>query len=546
VTSAPSLIVSNARVWRGAPAAAPQAIAIANGTVLAIGSDSEILERSSPGARVLDARGATVTPGLSDAHIHLLAWSRARVTLDLTAARSRHEALVAVARALERHPDDRTLVGRGWQDHAWSEAPDRASLDRVTGERPVLLHHKDFHTLWVNSAALRRAGVGPTTLDPPGGRIERNASGEPTGVLREHAVRLVRALEAETERPDRDLIAQAIRRLHAFGITAVHDFEGAEARRVLSEMMRGAGPRLRVLMHVAHADLDAALSEGLASGAGDDTFRIGALKLFADGTLGSRTASLLEPYDGSTDRGLDLMTAAELRDTVRRSAAGGLSVAVHAIGDRACRSALDAFESAASELRRLPLAPRIEHVQLLDPEDRPRFAALGVAASMQPAHCVADIDLAERHWGTRRRHTYPWRDLVESGALLAFGSDAPVEDPSIATGLRAALTRERLGEGGAYVPEQCIDLDRALAAYTEGAARLAGLWPRAGRLAVGAHADLVVWNADLHALRPAEVGSARPVLTVLGGEVVFDEEEPSGPPRATREESQPLAEKPSR
>ncbi len=531
-------LILNARPWSdGAPVAGADALAVAEGSIVAVGRRAELEPLAGPRTRRWDAAGATVTPGLTDAHLHLVQWARALDELSLLGAVSRAEALERVARHLAARPAAGVVVGRGWDSNDWSEAPDRAALDQVAGDRVVLLHSRDFHSLWVSSAALARVGITRATPDPEGGRIERDAAGEPTGVLREHAVRPFAALESGAgDGRDLERVRRAVRRLHALGITAVHDFEGPDAQRVLRALTRGGGPRVRVLMHLAHAGLDAALGLGLASGTGDDWFRIGALKLFADGTLGSRTAALLEPYDGTLLSGLDLLTPPQLRTLVARAFAGGISVAVHAIGDRACRSALDAFEAAggAAAAQVLALAPRIEHAQLVDPADLPRFARLGVAASMQPTHCTSDLDLVMRYWGGRAASSYPWRALLDHGTALAFGSDAPVEPPDVARGLHAAVTRER-PDGtppGGFVPAQRIGLDAALTAYSATPARLAGSWPRLGRLAPGAVADLVVWSADLHAAAPAALRDAFPRLTMIEGEVVH---EAAAPDPAARE-----------
>ena len=522
------LLVLNARPWSdGAPVAGADAVAVAGDAIVAVGRGPELETLAGPRTRRFDAAGGTVTPGFTDAHIHLVQWARSLDELSLHGAASRAEALERLSRHLAAHAADSVVVGRGWDSNDWSDAPDRASLDRVVADRVVVLHSRDFHSLWVSSAALARAGVTRATPDPEGGRIERDSAGEPTGVLREHAVRPFAALEAGAgEGLDLERVRRAVHRLHALGITAVHDFEGPDAQRVLRALTRADGPRVRVLMHLAHAGLEAALSLGLASGLGDDWFRIGALKLFADGTLGSRTAALLEPYDGTRLRGLELLSPAELRALVARAFGGGLSVAVHAIGDRACRSALDAFEAAlaATAAGTLALPPRIEHAQLVDPADLPRFGRLGVAASMQPTHCTSDLELVGRFWGGRAGSSYPWRGLLDHGALLAFGSDAPVEVPSAAEGLHAAVTRER-ADGtppGGFTPGQCVTLDAALAAYTSAPARLAGSWPRLGRLAPGATADLVVWSADLHHLAPRSLREAFPRLTLLEGEIVHE------------------------
>ena len=509
-----------ARVWTdGAVRTNADCVAIGGGRVLAIGREAELRSRAGTATRTLDAAGATVTPGLVDAHLHLVQWAIALGELSLMDCASAAEAASRVARFAIERPGLGPVIGRGWDANAWAHRPERGALDRACAARPVLLHSKDFHALWVNGAALTACGITRSTADPNGGRIERDPAGEPTGVLLEHAVQLCARLLASHDAADAAAVEHALPRLHAFGITGVHDFEGPAAQRVLREVCARGGTRLRVLMHLAHSELDAAIGLGLTSGTGDDAFRIGAVKLFADGTLGSRTASLLAPYAGSAQSGMDLLPPAELSSLVSRAVRAGLSVAIHAIGDRAVRASLDAYEAAGAALARLALPPRIEHVQLVDPADLPRFARLGVAASMQPSHAISDAALADQHWGARVAHAYPWRELRDHGALLAFGSDAPVEPPDAAEGLRAAVTREVPGRAQAFTPQQCVSLDAALTAYTEGPARLAGAWPRTGTLREGAAADVVVWNCDLHALPPSSLGTAAPVVTIVDGQV---------------------------
>jgi predicted amidohydrolase YtcJ len=233
---------------------------------------------------------------------------------------------------------------------------------------------------------------------------------------------------------------------------------------------------------------------------------------------------MLAPYEGTAESGMDLIPPAELRDLVSRATRAGLAVAVHAIGDRAVRSALDAFEAAGPALARLALPSRVEHAQLVDPADVPRFGSLGVAASMQPAHAISDAALADHHWGARTRHSYPWRALRDRGALLAFGSDAPVEPPDAAEGLRAAVTREVPGRSQPFTPQHRLTLDEALSAYTEAPSRLAGTWPRLGTLRPGAIADLVVWNSDLHARPASRLGEVAAAATIIAGERVWSAE----------------------
>jgi predicted amidohydrolase YtcJ len=514
------LLIRRARVWTdGAVRTGTDAIAIGGGRILAVGRESDLRPLAGATTDTLDAAGSSVTPGLVDAHLHLVQWAKAVGELPLADCASAAEVAARVARLAAQRPGTAPVIGRGWDANGWPEPPSRGALDRACAARPVLLHGRDFHALWVNGAALAACGVTRDTPDPDGGRIVRDAAGEPTGVLMEHAVRLCASLLDSAEAADAAAVEAALPRLHALGITGVHDFEGPAAQRVLREACGRGGTRLRVLMHLAHSGLDAAIELGLASGTGDDGFRIGAVKLFADGTLGSRTAALRAPYEGTDNSGMDLIPPAELRDLVARAMGAGLSVAIHAIGDRAVHSSLDAFEFAGAALPRLALPPRIEHVQLVDDADLPRFARLGVAASMQPSHAISDAALADRFWGSRVAHAYPWRELHDHGARLAFGSDAPVEPPDAADGLRAAVTREVPGRAQAFTPHQRVTLDVALTAYTEGPARLAGTWPRTGTLRPGAVADLVVWNSDLHATPPSRLGEAAPVATVIDGRV---------------------------
>lgn len=521
-----TLLVVNARPWSPEPLPPrSDAVAIgADGSVAAVGPARDLEGLRGTATRVLDARGATVTPGLCDAHLHLLAWARAAAELALDPAWSRERVVEAVRAFAAAHPEAPVLVGRGWADDRWPEAPHHALLDAVAPDRPVVLHRRDYHAVWANRRALERAGLGDATPDPAGGRFGRDATGRLTGLAMEHAVRPLQAI-VPAATPGRDALAlrAAIARLHAEGFTAVHDFEGEEERVRIREAVAEGGAPLRVLAHLAHAELGSALAAGVRSGTGDDGFRLGALKLFADGTLGSRTAALLDPYDGTGGSGMDLMPPGELRAVVARAVAGGLSVAIHAIGDRAVRHALDAFEAAPAAARaRLAFPPRIEHAQLVHGDDLPRFAALGVAASMQPSHAVADIPLARERWSARLERAYPWRALLDAGARLAFGSDAPVEPPRAAYGMFCAIARREPGQPvtAAMSPRQCVTLDEALRAYTSEPARLDGRWPRGGTLRAGAHGDLVVWDRDLFACGPDALALARPVATLVAGEVV--------------------------
>jgi predicted amidohydrolase YtcJ len=314
--------------------------------------------------------------------------------------------------------------------------------------------------------------------------------------------------------------------LHAQGITSVHDYQRNHDDWQRMRALAGRG-MLRVLQHIGPEQLRDHAALGLAGGAGDARFTTGSLKLFADGTLGSRTAAMLAPYEDHGGLGMKMLSDAELRDWVGEAARAGFSVTIHAIGDAAVRASLDAIEAHHAELAALPIPPRVEHVQLLDDADLARFVALGVIASMQPQHAISDAAVARQAWGGRRVRSYPWRALRDSGATLAFGSDAPVEPPFAMAGIVGAVAR--VGHDGLpFEPSQAVTLDDALRGYTSGAAAAAGGRLGLGTLAEGAPADLVVWDRDLHGAPVRTLAGARVRFTALAGEIVYDSRSGSG------------------
>ncbi len=521
MTGGPLLVV-NGKLWPAARWRGADAVFVRNGRISAVGRGRD-LRAAVPHAPCLDAGGATVTPGLADAHIHFVPWAQGRRQVDLLGVTSRARALERVAAALVADPAPTPLVGRGWDAMGWEAPPDRAALDALAPERAVLLHSHDFHSLWFNTAAMRAIGLSHESADPAHGRFERDAAGEPLGVAREHAVAAFEALGAQAGPAiDDALLDDAAAALHAAGITAVHDFQrnSTDMRRMRALAARR---KLRVLQHVGPEQLESLVAAGLASGVGDAWFRVGALKLFADGALGSRTAALLEPYDDGHGLGIVMIPRDELVAIVSRAAADGFASTIHAIGDRAVRHALDAFEAARAHAP-TALPPRIEHAQLVHPDDLGRFAALGVRASMQPQHATSDAFAATAAWGERCALSYAWRAIAATGVTLAFGSDAPVEPPLPWLGLHAAVTRTRVDgtPAGGFVLAQRLTLDEALAAYTEGAAELAGFAGRLGTLEPGAEGDLVVWDRDLHAVPADALAAVRPRVTVLASEIVYD------------------------
>jgi predicted amidohydrolase YtcJ len=479
-----------------------EAVWVRGGRIEAVGPYATLRRRASRAAELVDLEGGTLTPGFTDAHIHLVTWVRAsdEPWMDEQTPESVER---AVRSRLASAPSEEWLLVRGWVPREWGrERRSRAMLDRLAPDRPLVLYAVDGHSVWANSVALARAGVGEGTADPPGGVVDRDAAtGALTGVLIEAADRPLRAAVVHGEAPTATL-GRAFARARGLGITSAHDFDRSATWRAAQELQRELMPAplgFRLLLSVPLASLDHALALGLESGLGTDRLRIGAVKMFADGTLGSATALLESPYEGSSQVGIEVTRREDLASGCERAAEAGLAVAIHAIGDRAVRNALDAIEAPLRRGLRYPLPPRVEHVQLAREADFSRFRELGAIASVQPIHQVTDRETARRHWGSRTERSYAWRSLLRAGASVQFGSDAPFDRAGPLLAIQAALTRRAGGEPEteSFHVEQRIGLAAALRAHLEEPHRAAG-WPELlGRIAPGFGADLVRWNVDL-------------------------------------------------
>jgi len=528
----PALFLCNARIWTG-DVSQPwaEAALVQDGRFAFAGAERDV---SPPtGAEVLDAGGRLVVPGFTDGHAHLLTTGLAMRSVALKGVPTAEGAARRVGERAASTPAGAWVRGAGWDQHLWPGArfPTKADLDRVAPDHPVVLAHTSGHCVWVNSAALREAGVTAATEAPPGGTIDRDADGEPSGILRDAASWLIERVVPRPSHEERcAILREAIAHAHRLGVTSAHAMDVGrgelEALRALHEQGE-LSLRVRAFLTAARLD-DWANTE--RTGDGDDILRTGGVKFFTDGALGSMTAWMLEPYEGSEDTGLAIQPADELERKVRLALQHGLAPAIHAIGDRANREALDILERARDLAPELPR--RIEHAQLLSAEDLGRFARLGVTASVQPIHATQDMANVDRVWGARGRYAYPFASLLASGALLAFGSDTPVEKMDPIAGLHAAVMRRnaRGVPAGGWYPGERISLEAALAAYTSGCARAVREEDGLGRIAPGYHADFVILSRDIFALEDAqEILDARVELTAVGGTVVFASEPLAAP-----------------
>jgi predicted amidohydrolase YtcJ len=516
-----------------------EAIGIADGRVVAVGSRDEVLEGKAPNARLVAAGAAAVIPGVHDFHLHLVGMARARREVGLAGTDDVAAFLATVRRGGGNLVPDAWLRGHGWSEALLAATPLR-HLEEAVGDRPALLYSHDSHSAWASAAARRIAGLHSERPDPPGGRIDRGPDGEPTGLLRESATDLVENVAGRLRGPALDAaLDEVLAELAAVGITGATDAGDTSTESGVGEfavlgdsasILFGARSRLdrriRLTINLPADAIGDAASMQLATGAplpGTATLRVGWAKAYADGALGSRTAALFEPYGGGepTDVGILRLAADQLDGLASEARAAGISLAVHAIGDRAVAEALDAIERAPARREGAP-PDRIEHAQLVRPSEIPRFVELGVTASLQPVHVITDRPLAEAAWADRLGHAYPWRSLANAGARLAFGSDAPIETPNPWLGLFAAVHRRAPSDANRdWWPGQALDPTTALAAYIRGPA-IAVSRPDEGYLGVGGLADLAVLNVDLATLLAGDerMASVQSDLTLVEGREV--------------------------
>ncbi len=509
-----------------------EALAIRGERIVAVGSDAEIGKWIGPGTEVIDARGRLVVPGFNDSHCHFESGCRSLQSLNLYGVNRLEKVLELVAAKAAETPRNGWVLGARYDHTLWGrDWPTREHLDRVAPDHPVMLTRASGHSVWVNSRALAISGITAATKDPPAGEIQRDSKGEPTGILLENAVDLLKlpppaGTPEELRAEHRKNLLIGLKHAARLGVTTVQTSSSVLEMEILRELQQEG---LLTLRFTGWLELDLVrqlASKGHLTGQGDLWVRTGFLKGYIDGTLGDGTAALFEPFaDRPDSTGLPTMTQEKLNDLVLFADRSGFQVGVHAIGDRGVRMVLDAFDLCAARNGRRDVRHRIEHAQLIHPDDVRRFGALGVIASMQQTHCTTDQRFAEPRVGFERCKTaYAWRSLIDSGAMLAFGTDWPVEPLDPMRGVFSSVTRtniETMQPQSGWFPEQKLTVWESLYYYTHGSACSEHLEDVKGSLRPGKLADLVIVDRDLFGIPPAEILQAKVDLTIVGGSVVY-------------------------
>ncbi len=499
-----------------------EAVGIENGRIVAVGSNDDV-RAALPGAKAMPLPGRLITPGLVDAHCHFVSYGHSLLNVDLRHMPDLESCRQKIQQAAARLKPGQWLLGRGWNHHQWREPrePDRHDLDDIVPDHPVMMVRVCGHSFWINSRALQIAGITADSPEPPGGKIDRDASGAPTGLLREarHLIQVHIPPPSLAQNKQAALAAQAD--ALQSGLTGVHTCESLAEWQALSALQAEGKLKLRVHHLLPPHELGQALEMGLTPGSGSDRLWIGHQKLFADGSLGAGTALLQAPYSDEPDNcGLPFLQPEELEHHIADGYAKGFSVAIHAIGDQAGANALDAIARARKRYPG-PWRDRIEHVQLYRPQDLDRYLSMDITASIQPYFVATDWAVADRRWGAARKpYAYGWKTLLDRGIRVQFGSDAPVEPIAAFYALRTAVLRQdmNLQPDGGWRPDQCLSVAESLTGYFHTAAWTAGKERVLGAIAPGYWADLTVFKRDLSGI-PAQQWQLSDIeMTVIGGE----------------------------
>ncbi len=537
VGCSPDLILVNARIYTVDPQQPwAEALAACGERIVRVGSRADVEALATPATRRIDAAGRTVIPGINDSHVHLIDGGTELTEVDLRNARTPAEAAGLLAAFVKTQPKGRWILGGFWDHESWpgQALPTRALIDAITPDNPVFIQRIDGHMGLANSVALARAGVTRDTKAPDGGAIVKDASGELTGILKDNATSLImRVVPPATLDETMEKARAATSHAASVGVTTMQDMtETATALRAY-QLLRARGELPVRITSIQNHGIEGLAAAGITTGFGDDWLRIGGIKLFADGAMGSGTAAFFAPYaDDPSTSGLLIQPPEVLEKLMFEADAAGFQLTVHAIGDRANAVVLDILEKLQRERGVRDRRPRIEHAQVVRAEDKARFKALGAIASIQPSHCIDDMRWAEKRIGPERvKISYNFKSFVAAGARVAFGTDWFVEPLNPMIGLYAAVTRQ-FPDGtpaGGWFPDERLTLAQAVEFYTAGSAYAEFAESRKGRLKAGYLADFVILSTPIFDVPPREILATTPIMTVVGGRVVYEANAQSAP-----------------
>lgn len=526
-------ILHNAKIFTGGiHPKFSEALAIEDCKIIAIGSNEDVLSLANRNTSIRNLNGKTILPGLTDSHIHLLHTAKSLSMVNCETDNV-DELKMRVSEKVKETDPGKWILGHGWNQNLWVRGFDELqSLHQISANHPILLTAKSLHACWANNTALQIAGIDTQTIDPSGGVIGRNEDNSPNGLFFENAMELILKVIPP---PSKTEIMQSLtltqEELWKFGITSVHDFDGVDCFQALQKLDQDGQLKIRAVKSIPFSIFEELIQTGIQTGFGSDFLRIGSVKLFSDGALGPQTAAMLSPYENDANNfGMLLLTKDEIIEIGKKATSNGLSLAIHAIGDKANREVIDAYSEiyAFGKLNNLPRQNhRIEHVQILHEDDIPRLAKNNITASMQPIHLISDMNTADHLWGSRSRFAYAFNSLFQHGSNPIFGSDAPVESFNPFNGIYAAVTRQKLDqtpEQGWY-PQEKIDLISSINAYTINPPMVAKWDDQIGSLEIGKLADMIVLPTDLFTISPNKINDIVPVGTMVGGDLVYQREE---------------------
>jgi len=500
-----------------------------SGRIVAVGDSDQIIDAFGSDAQIEDMGGSVILPGLTDAHFHLQYFAHNLKKINLFEI-SKHECLKRVEEKVGSTKAGKWVLGHGWnQIHFSGDFPSANDLDEISPNHPVYLTATSLHVAWCNSAALNSAGITAQTPDPLNGSFGRDESGNPNGMLFETARRVIETVIPQPSKTENmSAVLDALPNLWKLGLTGLHDFDRFPSYDALKELESEQKLGIRVVKSLPVEELEKIFELNLKSGFGSDLLKMGSIKVFIDGALGARTAAILEPFESEPgNRGMLFMDNDEFYELVKDAVLAGLSIAAHAIGDRAIRELILGFEQIRKLEKTNNISPprhRIEHAQLFHRDDISKLSQLALIASMQPFHMSADMDMAEKYWGDRSQYCFVFRSLLDMGTKLAFGSDAPVDSENPFHGIHSAVTRRRVSghpNSDGWYPKEKVSVAEAVQAYTVGASYAGNSENTLGMLKSGYQADLIVLDTDPFNCDPTQISDIKPKATMIGGEWVW-------------------------